>query len=179
VARSIALLVATIAISGDALACSCVGYNDISEEHVVAALCSADIVFVGEVEGTLQIRPQLIETKIWPSEFLKSSVPTPAFALYQDTCSFPFKPGLSYLVFAKFVEDTRYLSVHLCGLSGVAANRDFALQVLRESREHIDQLCAEDVQAKRLRTLWMRSDKLDDLERESKQLSDDSERSEQ
>lgn len=177
--QSIALLIILAAVSGDALGCSCAGESDISEEHVIAALCSADIVLVGEVESTLQVKPQLIETKIWPSEFLKSSIPTPAFALYQDTCSYPFKPSLSYLVFGKFIEDTRYLSVRLCGLSGVAEHRDFALQVLRESRENIDQLCAENEQARRLRALWTRSNKLNDLERESEQLLDDSETTEQ
>ena len=122
---------------------------------MIERFCRADVVFVGEVESTLNVRGRIIETKLWPRRTFKGRTSSPAYALDAQleltqgmACDFDFSPLEAYLIFAEFIGETGYLCVSSCDLS---QRLDENNQVFRTVANLTDaaELCSEDASAER------------------------------
>ena len=160
------------------LACSCAWPDELSERYVLDRLCSADAVFVGEVESALNVRDDVFEYKIWPRESFKGRLDSPSFALSETggMCGYPFRSHGRYLIFADRRDATNYLSASICGLTGPLDRDGDVYRIVSDAQDAIDEVCGpEATEARRLERLREAERKREELERATRELLDSNE----
>ena len=147
------VVVAAIALFGPAVAspCSCKIQVELDRNSVLDAYCESDVVFVGEVESSIELRQYLSEYKIWPRSSYKGQLLSPTFAIAETggMCGYEFKPGGKYLVFAWADKKTSYISASVCGYTGLISQREFMIDVLNDLRSSGEDACSSEARAAR------------------------------
>lgn len=146
----VVVLIACLA-SPYASACSCIAY-DVTDDIVIDRLCSADVVIVGFVESSMLLRDHFVEYKIRTEETVKGPVSSPTYAISDsNSCSYSFQSQRRYLIFGRKYENTAYISASICDLTRPMQEPHFILEILRDAKDHLQDLCSEDAVAERRR----------------------------
>ncbi len=157
--------------SPQSLACSCLAF-DVTKDVVIDRLCSSDVVFVGYVESSMRLRDLIVEYKIWTEETVEGPVSSPTYAISDsNSCSYTFQAQRRYLIFGNEYENTAYISASVCDLTGPIVEPSFVLEMLRDAKENLGDLCAEDALAERKRRISLdRMTIPESLEKRTKEL---------
>ena len=138
-------------------ACTCAERAPISEDTVVEAFCSVDVVFVGVATDSEDSSTQDMRSEIYVSRVFKGSPKSPMISDYVTTCDMAFRPDVEYLVFGNQEDGADTLSLSLCGASRFTARlelADFQVAVITKNLSQFENLCGEtESTERRLRIL--------------------------
>jgi hypothetical protein len=154
--RYVVFVIVTL-LSIPSYACTCAEMAPISEDTVVEAFCSVDVVFVGVASDSRVSPTQEARSEIYVSRVFKGSPENPMMSDYVTTCDMAFPPGIEYLIFGNQDDGVGTLSLNLCGASRFTTRlelADFQVAVITKNIGQFESLCGKpESTERRLRIL--------------------------
>ena len=123
--RYVIFVIVTL-LSIPSYACICAERAPISEDTIVEAFCSVDVVFVGAASNSEVPSTQDARSEIHVSRVFKGSPKNPMISDYVTTCDMAFPPDIEYLIFGNQDNGSGTLSLELCGASRFTTRLDLA-----------------------------------------------------
>ncbi len=134
------------------LACTCANQWGDSEDAVVEAFCSVDVVFVGERTLPANQKDDSLVSEIVPAEVFKGNVPRSLIAESSTTCDHWYSDGHRYLIFGMIEGESTKLSTSICGPTRFTRRLDLAeslLQIVKQYSNRVDEVCSESQSTER------------------------------
>jgi len=149
-------------VSPFSLACTCADPGRDSEDAVIEAFCSVDVVFIGTVTEANIVNNERVESKIEPLRSFKGDLVRSVVAAYYSTCDQPFPQNVEYLIFGMIDKDTKRLLTSICGptrFTRQLKHAEFQRRIVEDNISRFDELCSEPAKKnRRLRMLKERRD---------------------
>jgi hypothetical protein len=142
--RVIALTI--LLVPGVSVACTCMQLPEVSRDVVIDAYCTAEVVLIGSIEESKQVKRSFFEYSIRPERNFKGNSDNPVYALSAlgGMCGYPFRVGGRYLIFASRHKETRQISASICGWTRPLGKDTFFVDVIDELLKEGKDPCADE-----------------------------------
>jgi hypothetical protein len=119
---------------------------EISRETVIDAYCKAEVVLIGSIESSKEVKRSFFEFEIRPDRNFKGNDESPVYALSAlgGMCGYPFRKGDDYLIFASRHKETKQLSASICGWTQPVGKASFFVEVINELVKEGQDPCSGD-----------------------------------